>query len=640
MKKDRELKILENADNKTVERLADVSPLTKSEKERILAMSKDKLYNMKREHNIEEQVTGVERYSKPKWQRFTAIAASFLLVGGIVGTALLLNINGKPDPEDNFSKAGYSTSTSTDADKKNNPSETTTVAPDFDGKATLETLFSELNVLNNICEGSGVEIDADSLISVEFDGEMCDYHYVTDSRFKTKDEAWEFFGKTLAQPALASFYPCFNDDFSPSVFFESDGKLYYFAKDDTTQSDVSDVGTPEITNYSENSFDYSVPAKVGGISSIIKGKAVKEDGKWKISEYSFDITPELEKSEEKTSEPIDEGAATAETAENLKLKIQTIDIIASGSGVGIDEAFSEYDYDNGAYPAKYNRVSDNRFKSLAEVQSFFKESFTDSFLSSYQYLWSGNDSNAAMFREFDGKLYYIETGRGARYVYISNPRITSNSSDSFVFEADNELPGGEKELVTVSCVKENGKWKVDSITNSEIPSQTDSSQLEDMKNAANELLGEYHELYLIFGGSSVDIDINDSKTVDVEEGLSKTYYKVTDSRFPTLDSVEAYASDIAANPLLGNISYTALSQGYPTPTFKDFDGTLYFGYRSDTYNSNIIYSGQPEISSASDDRFNFSVQASIGGIQYTMNGTVIMNNGKWKISDYRLYNEE
>ena len=88
MKENREFDMLENADDKTVELLSGVPVLTKEEKERMLAMSKKKLDRMNREKNISanndgDEVSGVERYNRPKWHKFATAAACLLLVGGI-----------------------------------------------------------------------------------------------------------------------------------------------------------------------------------------------------------------------------------------------------------------------------------------------------------------------------------------------------------------------------------------------------------------------------------------------------------------------------------------------------------------------------------------------------------------------------
>ena len=98
MKEMRGFDMLDNADDRTVDLLSEVPVLTKEEKERMLAMSKKKLDKMNRESNIniisdEFEVSGVERYKRPKWRIFTTAAACLLLVGGIGGTVFAMSRN-------------------------------------------------------------------------------------------------------------------------------------------------------------------------------------------------------------------------------------------------------------------------------------------------------------------------------------------------------------------------------------------------------------------------------------------------------------------------------------------------------------------------------------------------------------------
>ena len=164
--------------------------LTEREKERILKMSKDKLRRRYRDNNIEEEVSGVEKYSRPKWYSFAALAASFVLVCGIVGTGVLVSRNGAaPDPEKPQLATASSTtattiSTATEKTSATNKSESkttaiaqadsteTTVSPNEtdNNSATLIALFEQLEHLNDICCGKGVNVDSSDNISYEFDG--------------------------------------------------------------------------------------------------------------------------------------------------------------------------------------------------------------------------------------------------------------------------------------------------------------------------------------------------------------------------------------------------------------------------------------------------------------------------------------
>ena len=79
--------LFENTDNMTIDSLAQDFPvLTDEEKERIYAMSERK-YNNDTNMNTDEkfdrkiEVTGVERYKRPKWRSASIAAAAALVLG-------------------------------------------------------------------------------------------------------------------------------------------------------------------------------------------------------------------------------------------------------------------------------------------------------------------------------------------------------------------------------------------------------------------------------------------------------------------------------------------------------------------------------------------------------------------------------
>lgn len=89
MKDKRDFDILENADDIVLDELSGVPALAPGAKKRILSESKRKLYRRQRNAGIKhfkaaDRVSGVERYSRPKWRIFAGIAACFVLAGGAV----------------------------------------------------------------------------------------------------------------------------------------------------------------------------------------------------------------------------------------------------------------------------------------------------------------------------------------------------------------------------------------------------------------------------------------------------------------------------------------------------------------------------------------------------------------------------
>ena len=311
MRKDQGFDMLENADDRTIERLSEVPVLTEKEKERILKMSKDKLKRRYRTENIEAGVSGVETYRRPKWYSFAALAASLVLVCGIVGTGVLMNRNGMaPDENENkFPKAAVTTSsvpvtttagtastakaeTKTTAANENNTVDTVVSPADTSLSETLIALFEQQEKLNDIVCGRGVDTDSSDRITFEFDGTGYVYEFVTDTRFSTVDEAMSYFKQTVTGTIWSeNFQKCFYDNFSPAIFRESDGKLYFLVEDkEADRITISNFSDPQISNVTDESFDFTLHAELGSNPTLIVGNAVSEDGKWKLSSYQHENT--------------------------------------------------------------------------------------------------------------------------------------------------------------------------------------------------------------------------------------------------------------------------------------------------------------------------------------------------------------
>ena len=88
--------LFNDIDKKTAQWLSEDYPVLKAEqKERLYAMSKRKydINDMSGENSVE--VSGVEKYQRPKWYKFaSAAAAAVLLVAGIGGSIAFISRNG------------------------------------------------------------------------------------------------------------------------------------------------------------------------------------------------------------------------------------------------------------------------------------------------------------------------------------------------------------------------------------------------------------------------------------------------------------------------------------------------------------------------------------------------------------------
>lgn len=457
MKENREFDMLENANDNEVEFLAKIPVLTKKEKERMLKMSKNKLNKMNRESNIEKQVSGVEQYKRPRWYTFASAAASVVLVAGIAGTAIFLHRSDlTPEVTDN--------------------------APD---SAVVEELFDKINELNLICSGGGLEVDESKPVNYRVlndETRNAVYYLVTDARFGTIEDVKDYFKQYVADPLETSKYHSYFVDAFSSSLFKTDGDTgsLYFKKNDDAETiavnielekndegvvplDIKLADEAEIMGVYEKGYNFTVPARVGDDSGTIHGMIVLNDGKWKMSEYTVDFLSD----EENTESGTDNLAAYAALSD-----LAEFDKIINAGKVSVDEDdIKLISMGNGFYN-NYCRVTDERFKKISDVREYFSDSFTDSFLNENSYyIWDGKSS---LFKKIDGKLYYSSAGTVEHIYFLGSPSIEDETADSFRIVADSHgFYTVYIDKVKVSCVKEDGKWKIDKYEVTELSEELD-----------------------------------------------------------------------------------------------------------------------------------------------------------------------
>ena len=451
MRENREFDILENADDNEIELLAKVPVLTQKEKDRMLKMSKKKLDNKNRENNIEEQVSGVEQYRRPKWQPIFSAAACVALVAGIIGTSGLLHKN-----------------------KQN--------VPDTAYAETVIGLFERINELNLICAGGGVELEDGAPIeySVNSSEGFHDYNYyiVDDDRFSTIDEVEDYFGRFVAGPlelkydTAASegsreneapvFRGWYNDDQTYTLYFlkrddaEENAEKIELRKDSegTVAVDIRATDSEEIKAVYDRCCDFSVPAKVSGNDCTVYGRMVLDDGQWKISEYAF--SPD---GLAKDGSHIYDACAAMDAVEEFDAFIST-DVIS------VDESDEKALYTNGS-EMKYYRITDKAFRNKEDLKKYILNSFTDSVFRNCPGVLGGY---APVFMEFDGRLYRnAHVGLKHNIRFFGEPQVTVTGADSFTVEASSSTAYSSVETVTINCVREGGRWKVESFVSEAYP---------------------------------------------------------------------------------------------------------------------------------------------------------------------------
>ena len=305
MKDKRDFDILENADDIVLDELSGVPALAPGAKKRILSESKRKLYRRQRNAGIKhfkaaDQVSGVERYSRPKWRIFAGIAACFVLAGSVTVTLLSLNrgdkVPVKQYPTTPAAVTEESTTTSAEFSTDTTNSNEMYISPEMYEKYsdTAVELVRKMHELDSISRGAVVNVDMEDVKSVTgtgTDAEIMTYYKVTDDRFKTMDDFRNYVADFIAEPYYTQVISHIIDtEVSSYTFREIDGQLYVRSyKDYSVRANdmVNEItGTPEVDIIDDTTFNFKVATTLNGEPQETSGIAVLVDGKWKLKEIS------------------------------------------------------------------------------------------------------------------------------------------------------------------------------------------------------------------------------------------------------------------------------------------------------------------------------------------------------------------
>ena len=471
MKEKREFDMLENADDKTVELLSGVPVLTKDEKERMLTMSMKKLDKMNREANISNnneyiEASGVERYKKrPKWQAFASVAACMVLVGGIGGTLFALNKSNNNDSTPLASEvktttsASVTTTTAVTVPTTSKPANPTTDLSAEELTEIAEKGAKEFHYVSDILAGFNVDVDKNDKITKKThflhgnEGEPVEYYRVVDSRFETMDDFESYIGEYLADPLLTL-------RLSDNSFVETNGNLYVYQPQSRPATKVEFIGDPEVVTYDETTFCASVIIKTSALEDEMNAQIdlALVDGKWKVSGYQESFNTDAKK-----------GSPNAELADSILEDLRMLDSLRTGVGVKIEKDITHTIVDDNGYEYVYYKVSDDyaneNFKnSIEDIQSWVDRMVTDeAYDNLFKSIYAETDAGKpAMFKEFEGELYYLFGLREAPFRWFDEPQIKNVQNGSFDIVV-NCHPVEESDLVrelTVHVVKDGYGWKI------------------------------------------------------------------------------------------------------------------------------------------------------------------------------------
>ncbi len=240
--------LFNDIDNNTAYRLSEEYPvLNDDRKERLYAMSKRK-YDMNDVFGDKlNDVSGVEKYRRPKWYKSASIAAAaVLLVGGIGGSMAFISRNANA-PSAEVEEIVPETTEAEEVTEEATETEESTEAEEIDADAIAKELTDAwMECLFDI-HGRTLEVDRSSIVTktiTTFDGEdefTRDFYRVTDPRYPTWEDlekyCYEICDAELGKTVLDACACAKEEDIDYRTLIYTTDEGYYV---NTETCDISD----------------------------------------------------------------------------------------------------------------------------------------------------------------------------------------------------------------------------------------------------------------------------------------------------------------------------------------------------------------------------------------------------------------
>ncbi len=463
MKKKNIFDSFDNADDIFVNRLSEHSKLGKKERKRMYAMSKKKLKEMQRNNSAAETefsgdtVEGVEVYNRPKWIKFAATAAACAAMVAGIGITVRIMRNGGglggdiPAPVPPIQQ--YTEVAGT---------ETTDVAGESRERPVTSVSLSVVPSSEVYVAGTGKVTEA-SENNIQTEKTSAKAEVKTTAKAAEKTETATTAAKEVSKA------PAFKRGVWEALTDSRVAGFYYFSDSQTMCSYHSFDGMSGIP------IDYEIEGQkyIFHLAAVdnIKNASVTFNGDTAILKWESGKTETLSYIGNMTYDEylsIQEKPDHDTTARRLLYNLSVIDKLGATAGF-------EYDHDGDIYfsnapDVKYGEVYSCMFSNTDEIESFIHETLTDNgiYSSGYQNIVYGE---SPIFRYIDDKVQKLivrtEMARGYKYTNwdYNNIQIWDVTDTSFTINAEYEGVGYEVyENSTISVVKEDGMWKIDSIS--------------------------------------------------------------------------------------------------------------------------------------------------------------------------------
>ena len=367
--------VFNDIDSKTADRLAKEYPVLRDEqKERLYAMSKRK-FDIKID-NSSIDVSGVEKYRRPKWFKGVSVAAAaLLLVSGIGGSMYYISRSGWRASVEIVGTLAETTEVTTEA-----ITEEQTEAEEADADAIAKELTGAYRDFVNDLQGGGLKVDKSSVVTKNRmlinDEIHKDFYRVTDPRYSTwadiEKRCFEIFDTDLGQEILD--FISFHDEehMSQNSYIYTSDNGYYI---ETSIIDC-DNGTIEWDEYTaKEEFDENGNI----IATIIDKYSQSFSGSDSIIEFTFTIvnTENGWRISDVTEKPLDDSIEDSTDADAIAkgliddykefmytlhagdIEVDKSDIITKT----IKTEDGQYEYQ-----LKFYRVTDPRYPTWADIE--------------------------------------------------------------------------------------------------------------------------------------------------------------------------------------------------------------------------------------------------------------------------------
>lgn len=694
----------------------DYPELGREERERIYAMSEKKynMGMDKNISNDEVEVKGVERYKRPVWHRFLSVAAAIALIAGIGGGMHLMNRSGNPGNDSISTETGNKgelTAVAKEATEKWLSFGNFCVSCQVDDSEGARRMYPYRTEAGNVTSEAYYDVVTDTRFT-DIDS-IKDYldSMMTENGQKLFAGLLDKEINYVSYPDFGTSATGYKSCLS-YIFVEVEGQL--LRKDIGSSDEESsdgwagdiDISDISVTDSGEETFTakrrYSSVRMEHGPTSEFTFVFVKKDGKWLIdsviTEYISDKQLENEEIAQGLTSQYIELLNSLEQPECDMSDIITVSYDMPDMTADMFETPEEYNEwlrNNGSIKEEYARLTifDSREALESLVSKFMDSEAAEDFkaryyCTEYKGNWAENGVISLNAGEYQNRVKTELLISVNDVLYARTDRTATSFDDKAEFltgdgiiYARRKVNGGEEEIYPDGYMyfyidKHDGDWKIRMTGEkayAEYLSAAINTAVDEIKKekASENNTPDSHDIEIVSDADMLDMartltdGFADIRTI-AEFGLAADsdfslespvaegyyYYRVTDNRFNSTDSLISYARSVLTEELEdrdGTLSLSRKCSSYEdsdpfSAIFVDKDGMLYTKAWLMSSTPAVEFKGDPQITGSERDSdgnitsFTVSRPAAYQSVTepmiYTFN--MVKTGEGWRIDGYSV----